>query len=114
MIDWNEFNIWEFIPFLAFALVIIFVPTVLLPFFRFFSRVIIKKLKEEEPDINNAPKYATYLAQDIDGIWRWHDRKPILDLSNGCWYSTTFRAINYAGYTKPVNDSYKTSVKQLK
>jgi len=110
MIDWNSFNIWEFIPFAIFALIIIFVPTVLLPFFRVLGKIIIKPKKEEKPVWDKAPDWAKYLAQNIDGIWRWHDKKPVLDSNDGKWYSRSLDSINYAGYTKPNGDDYKTSV----
>lgn len=110
MIDWNSFNIWEFIPFAIFALIIIFVPTVLLPFFRFFSKMIIKPKKEEVPDWTKAPDWAKYLAQNIDGIWKWHNKKPVLDANDGKWYSTSLESLNYAGYTPPKGEEYKKSV----
>ena len=110
MIDWNSLSMWEVLPFLLFGLALIFFPTVLVPYYRLLGRLIIKPKKVEEASWEKAPLWAKYLAQDKDGIWRWHDRKPTLDADGGKWHSTSLESMNYAGYTKPVGEDYKKSL----
>lgn len=38
-----------------------------------------------KPEWKDAPKWAQWLAQDADGIWRWHYTKPFTVL--GQWAS---------------------------
>lgn len=111
IVDWGLVSPVELIVFFVFVLGIFIFPNILkvfLPFFRFFKNLFVKPIKIKVPNWGEAPKWAKYLAQDGDGIWRWHDRKPKLD--SGKWYSTVSDTINFAGYTKLLGDEYKNSL----
>ena len=34
-----------------------------------------------------APDWATFIAQDSDGVWNWYERKPHARIDEGVWYA---------------------------
>ena len=92
------FKSWELYVFLGFGATLFLKPKWFLLFFRFSKKIFMPQIRESYPDWTKSPKGANYLAQDDDGIWRWHNRKP--KLINGKWVSNEFAAMNMAGYTK--------------
>ena len=111
IIDWGLVNPMDIIIFGVIGLIIFLFPKtlrILLPFFRFTKNLFVKPIKIKIPNWGVAPKWAKYLAQDGDGIWRWHDKKPKLE--DGKWYSTVSNTINQAGYTKLLGEEYKNSL----
>lgn len=113
MIDWNLVNGWDIAIFGGIALLIFIFPKtlkILLPIFRPMKNILIPEIKESLPDWSQSPDWATYVAQDITGEWRWHNRKPKLD-ENGFWIgSTAPESITRAGFTFTIGDEYKTSL----
>lgn len=89
---------WELYAFIAFGILLFAFPKKLLFMFRFMRGFFLPKKEEKYPLWSEAPKNAKHLAQDDDGIWRWHVIKP--KLINGKWVSNEFAAMHEAGYTK--------------
>jgi hypothetical protein len=57
------------------------------------------------PDISIRPDWANYLAQSVNGYWKWYERKPSLN-KFGYWTSSSKERI--AGYSN--NQNYKNSL----
>jgi hypothetical protein len=43
-----------------------------------------------KPDWKDAPEWANYLAMDRDGLWAWHENKPITEKGVSVWMSSDF------------------------
>lgn len=84
-------------------------PKVLLTFFRTINPMRVSPKKSEtKPTWDSAPKSAKWLAQDCDGIWRWHSIKP--KHIEGYWVSNEFASMNSATYTDPSSSKCSESL----
>lgn len=98
--------------FLGFVAIMMFLmykkPQVLLAFFRAQRNLFINLKKERLPDWNKAPEWARYVAQDQNGTWRWHYKKPKLE--NGFWVSQAISKFDHAGFSKISEKSFEKSL----
>lgn len=103
-------ELYLFIGFVTIFMVLINTrPEVILAMFRSIQFIKTKpKQIESMPDWSKAPKGAKWLAQDSDGLWRWHAIKP--KNVEGYWASNEFASINLAGYTKVNGTDYLNSL----
>lgn len=52
-----------------------------------------------KPDWKDAPEWAQYLAQDLDGNWYWFSDEPFFQEEHGGWGALHSSQCAYAGYS---------------
>lgn len=101
LIDWSQFQLWEFLIFLGFVLFVFLLPKQFLELMRGMKNMLLPPLKESIPNWRDAPTWAQCLAQNQTGEWLWFMSPPRLD-STGVWKSNFIS--ERAGYTKDTSE----------
>lgn len=114
VINKEIFSSGEFYFFVGFVLItmglMIFKPSLLFAFFGLQRNLFINLKKEKLPDWSKAPEWARFVAQDQNGTWRWHFKKP--KLVDGFWVSVFISKYDHAGYSKIIEKSFEKSLQE--
>lgn len=105
LIDFKQLKIKEVLTFISFPIIFYAFPRQVVKFFQ-FCKNLVSRPPITEPDLAARPSWANYLAQSVNGYWKWYKEEPVLN-KFGFWVNSSKQEV--VGYT-PLLENYTTYI----